>query len=541
MTQPTLNAMGMVYLVGSGPGAVEYLTLRGYQLLCQAEVIVYDALVDEALLHLAPGRCQTIDVGKRGGKPSLSQTEIDRLLVQLCCQGRQVVRLKSGDPFIFGRSASEMQALIAAGCPFEVVPGLSSALAAPLLAGIPLTDPVLSRCFAVLTAHDPDALDWEALAGIDTLVILMGGQQLATIIDQLERHGRSPQTPIAIIRWAGHPDQHIWTGTLQTIVQQTARQSLSPAIITIGEVVGLRPYLQSPPAAHNRVQMLPDPSTILSSSVSEMPLSAQEPVANAQRPLMGKTILVTRAAGQSSQFTTLLQAQGATVLEMPALEIGPPSSWQALDEAIAHLSTFDWLILTSTNGVDYFFDRLMVKGHDVRALAGVNIAVVGQKTAASLKQRGLIADFIPPDFVADSMVAHFPAALKGLRLLFPRVETGGREVLVQEFTAAGAHVVEVAAYQSGCAQMLPPDVRQALEQQQVDVLTFASAKTVKCFQQIITAAGLSPILDACCVASIGPQTSVACQTWLGRVDIEANEYTLDGLTEAIVQWVGHNP
>lgn len=237
---------GTVYLVGAGPGNIAYLTLRAHQLLTQADVLVYDALVDEGLLQLVPPTCLTLDVGKRGGKPSPSQADINRLLVEHCQRGQQVVRLKSGDPFIFGRSTAEIQALIEAGCPFEVVPGISSALAAPLLAGIPLTDPVLSRCFAVLTAHDPEVLNWESLAGIETLVILMGAKHLPDIVEQLQRHGRSPHTPIAIIRWAGQAQQQIWTGTLETIVQQTSRQPLSPCIITIGEVVRLRPFLQSP-------------------------------------------------------------------------------------------------------------------------------------------------------------------------------------------------------------------------------------------------------------------------------------------------------
>ena len=237
---------GKVYLVGAGPGDVAYLTVRAQQLLAQAEVLVYDALVDAQLLQLVPNDCLKLDVGKRGGRPSTPQAEIDRLLVEQCQQGKQVVRLKSGDPFIFGRTTSEIQALVANNCPFEVVPGISSALAAPMLAGIPLTDPVLSRGFAVVTAHEPDALDWEALARLETLVILMGGRQLGEIVYQLHRYGRSLQTPIAIIRWAGSPQQQVWTANLGNIVEQTTGVSLSPVVIVIGEVVRLRQYLQSP-------------------------------------------------------------------------------------------------------------------------------------------------------------------------------------------------------------------------------------------------------------------------------------------------------
>jgi uroporphyrinogen III methyltransferase / synthase len=493
-------AVGKVYLVGSGVGSLAYLTVRGQQLLAAAEVVIYDALADGELLRLVPPGCLKLDVGKRGGQPSASQTEINRLLVEYGLQGKQVVRLKSGDPFIFGRSTAEIQALNDAGCPFEVVPGISSALAAPLLAGIPLTDPVLSRCFTVLSANDPEELEWEALAHIETLVILMGTRHLATIVDQLIRQGRSPQTPVAILRWAGQPQQQTWIGTLETIVQQTSRQSLSPAVITIGEVVRLRPYLQS------------DPPMIQSA------------------PLTGKTIVVTRAAGQSSHFTTLLQQQGATVVEMPALEISAPSSWTALDGAIADLPQFDWLILTSTNAVDYFFERLTIQGKDARALAGIKVAVVGKKTAANLQQHGIQPDYIPPDFVADSLVEHFPVDVTGLKILFPRVESGGREVLVKELGGAGAIVTEVAAYQSACVQEIPLKVLNRLPD--VDVITFASAKTVKCVGQLLQ----QRLADRICVASIGPQTSVTCHEWFGRVDVEAQEYTLEGLTAAIVEW-----
>jgi uroporphyrin-III C-methyltransferase len=241
-----MSKCGKVYIVGAGPGDVAYLTVRAQQLLERAEVLVYDALVDTQMLQLVPDDCLKLDVGKRGGKPSTPQAEIDRLLVEQCQLGLLVVRLKSGDPFIFGRTTSEIQALIAAGCLFEVVPGISSALAAPLLAGIPLTDPVLSRGFAVVTAHEPDALDWEALARLETLVILMGGRNLGEIVYQLQRYGRSPQTPVAVIRRAGSPQQQVWTARLSDIVEQTAGVSLSPVVIIVGEVVGLRQYLQSP-------------------------------------------------------------------------------------------------------------------------------------------------------------------------------------------------------------------------------------------------------------------------------------------------------
>ncbi|MEQ8974341.1 MAG: uroporphyrinogen-III C-methyltransferase [Coleofasciculus sp. C1-SOL-03] len=519
--------LGKVYLVGAGPGSMAYLTLGGQQILRQAEVLVYDALVDVQLLQLVPANCRQFDVGKRGGRPSTPQGEINQLLVNQCQQAKQVVRLKSGDPFIFGRATSEIQALTDAGCAFEIVPGISSALAAPLLANIPLTDAVLSRCFAVLTAHQPEALDWEALARIDTLAILMGGRHLGTIVQQLQRYGKSYQTPVAVIRACGQTQQQVWVGTLSSIVKQTAGVSLSPVVIVVGEVVGLRDYLRSPPQIP--VEFTPKHETI-GEDINRRGLPQM---------LQGQTILVTRSAQQSSTFRDLLEKEGATVIEMPALVITPPSSWHALDQAITNVSDFDWLILTSSNGVKYFFERLLALGKDSRALSGVKIAVVGKKTAASLKERGLHPDFIPPDFVADSLIEHFPESLAEQTILFPRVETGGREVLVKDLTAQGATIVEVAAYQSICPTEIDPPAMEALQNRTVDIITFASSKTVKNFRKLLERNRNAPLslLQNVCIASIGPQTSKTCQQVLGRVDVEAQHYTLEGLTQAIVQWV----
>jgi uroporphyrinogen III methyltransferase/synthase len=509
-----MQGNGKVYLVGAGPGSLDYLTLRGQQLLARAQVLIYDALVDFQLLNLVPSDCLKLNVGKRGGKKSTSQTKINQLLVTYCLQGKQVVRLKSGDTLIFGRARAEIEALQAAGCSFELVPGISSALAAPLLAGIPLTDKDWSSCFAVLSGHQPENLDWEALARIDTLVILMGGHTLEEIIRRLLQQGRSPAEAVAIVRHCSRPEQEVYWGTLADIVKKTQSISLSPAVIVIGKVVELGSrfdYIQSSMSHHSL-------------------------------PLAGKTILVTRAAEQSSQFKDLLEQQGATVIDMPALAITPPSSWEGLDRAIANLTDFDWLILTSANGVEYFFNRLAALGKDTRALAGIKIAVVGKKTAATLKQKNLQPDFIPPDFVADSLVEHFPETLRDRQILFPRVETGGREVLVKQLSDRGAKIVEVAAYQSSCPSEIESHAWFALQQRQVDIITFASSKTVRNFARLLEQAlkanpeeTLQSLLANVTLASIGPQTSQTCQELFGRVDVEAKEYTLEGLTEALIQ------
>jgi uroporphyrinogen III methyltransferase / synthase len=507
--------MSKVYIVGAGPGDISYLTIRAQQILTQAEVLIYDALIDRCLLDLVPDTCVLVNVGKRGGQPSMLQAEIDLLLVEYAQTDRTVVRLKSGDPFIFGRVTAEIVALTAANCDYEVVPGLSTALVAPLLAGIPLTDPVLSRGFAVVTAHLPDDLDWDALARMPTVVILMGARQLGEVVTQLLKHDRSADTPIAVIRWAGTPQQQVWVSDLGQIISETEGIELSPSVIIIGQVVRLREYLS------------------YGGSTSPIGTNLRSDEDFKSTFIAGKTVLVTRAAGQSSEFAQMLRSRGAQVLEMPTLEIVPPTSWQDLDREIARLNDFDWSILTSTNGVDAFFARLHHAGKDSRALAGLKVAVVGQKTAQSLQRYGITPDFIPPDFIADALIRNFPISPTGQRILFPRVETGGREILAQEFTNLGATVVEVPAYQSQCPSKIDPAALLALQQEQVDIITFASSKTVKHFCQLIGTSLTSGWQERVCIASIGPQTSATCRSLLGKVDIEATEYTLPGLVAAL--------
>ncbi|MEO1593291.1 MAG: uroporphyrinogen-III C-methyltransferase [Cyanobacteria bacterium J06632_22] len=506
-TRPVVK--GQVTIIGAGPGDVSYLTEQACQRLRQADVLVYDALVSPGVLQLLSVDCEQLKMGKRGGQRSTPQTEINDTLVQLAQQGKQVVRLKSGDPFVFGRTTAEIHALQAAGCRFEVFPGLSSALAAPLLAGIPLTDPVLSRGFGVFTAHDLDALDWPRISRLETLVFLMGGRHLAEICQRLQTHGQRGDTPIAVIQWAGQTRQRVWQGTVLSIAQQTKGIKLSPCVMVVGEVVRLRDYLQPPQ------------STL---------------------PLAGQTVLVTRAAGQSSVFTELLREQGGTIVDMPALEIVPASDAAPLERAIQTLKNYDWLVLTSANAVTFFLERLWDSGQDWRSLAHVRIAVVGQKTAKVLASHGLRADFIPPHYIADSLVEHFPEPLAALRVLFPRVEQGGRPVLVASFRAQGAVVDEVAAYNSVCPSAIAPAALAALQAHQINIVTFASAKTVRHFARLMAQTfgeGWSDCLQDVAIASIGPQTSIACQSQLGRVDIEAIDYTLEGLTAAIVKAVSY--
>ena len=513
---------GKVFIVGAGIGGVEFLTVRARDLIGDAEVIISDALVDRNLLDLAPVNCDRMIAGKRGGQESVKQAEINQMLVDYCLQGKRVVRLKSGDPWIFGRSLPEILALQEANCEWEVVAGISSAIAAPMLAGIPLTEVEASSCFAVMTGHDLDRLPWEAIAQIPTLVILMGTNNLARLLENLQQ-GKSVDTKIAIVRWCGRAEQQVWTGTLTDIQSKLPEGSLSPSVIIVGEVVKFHEQLsrQCRQSLENFEQSIN---------------LKQEKLA-----LQGKTILVTRAAGQASQFTDLLISQGAKVIEMPTLAIAPPTSWEFLDQAISNLSNYDWLILTSANAVESFFGRLKNAGQDSRALHSLQVAVVGRKTAEVLANYGISPDLVPTDFVADALVDAFLAipdhVLTGKNMLFPRVESGGREVLVEQLQQHGAIVEAIAAYESGCPEAIDPDALAAIQNQRLDAIAFASSKTVKHFCQLLDRAApketwQSWIADVK-IASIGPQTSKTCYELLGRVNCEALEYTLDGLADAI--------
>ena len=506
---------GKVFIVGAGIGGVEFLTVRARDLIGAAEVIISDALVDGCLLELAPPDANRLIAGKRGGQASIQQAEINQMLVQYCLQGKRVVRLKSGDPWIFGRSLPEILALQEAGCEWEVVAGISSAIAAPMLAGIPLTEVESSSCFAVMTGHDLSRLPWKAIAQIPTLVILMGTNNLIGLLEKL-REGKDADTAIAIVRWSGRVDQQIWTGTLADIQSKLPSGSLSPSVIVIGEVVKFHEQLSSP-----RLQTL--------ASFEQEKL-----------PLQGKTILVTRSAGQASLFTDLLTSQGASVIEMPTLTIAPPTSWQMLDQAIADLNSYNWLILTSANAVESFFGRLQKSGKDSRALHLLKVAVVGRKTAEALANYGIKPDLVPTDFVADALVEALIKqnhVLTNQKMLFPRVESGGREILVEQLQQHGAIVDAIAAYESRCPEAIDPVALTAIQNQRLDAIAFASSKTVKHFCLLLDRVAPQETWQVWIarvkIASIGPQTSKTCDELIGRVDCEALEFTLNGLVDAI--------
>jgi uroporphyrinogen III methyltransferase/synthase len=496
----------VIYLVGSGPGDPGLFTLRGLECIRKADAIVYDRLAPESLLQYARPDAEKIYVGKRPGNPSMSQEEINALLVELGRAGREVVRLKGGDPFIFGRGGEEALALRAAGLPFEIVPGISSGYAVPAYAGIPVTHRRLAASVAFVTGHeDPTKehsdVDWDRLArGADTLVLFMGVGRLREISEALITGGRSPDTPVACIRWGTRPDQRTVTGTLEDIAERAREAGLKPPAITVvGEVVSLREEL-------NWFE---------------------------ERPLFGRRIVVTRARAQAGELSRRLSALGAEVIEFPTIEIRPPRDFGPLDEAIRELESFDWLIFTSVNGVDAFCERLKHHGLDLRSIPKeAKIAAIGPATSRRIEERGLRVDVVPEEYRAEALLEEVGgSSLSGRRVLIPRAKVA-REVLPERLREAGAEVVVPPAYEAVPAAGGSERLVELLEKGAVDCVTFTASSTVENFVRAVGGSA-GRLLENTRVACIGPVTAGTARRHGMRVDAEAGEYTIPGLVDAV--------
>jgi len=497
---------GKVYLIGAGPGDPGLITVKGQACIQAADVIVYDYLAAPALLAHAAPTAECIYVGKKGGDHTLSQGGINQLIIDKARQGGVVARLKGGDPYIFGRGGEEAEELVAAGIPFEVVPGVTSAVAGAAYAGIPLTHRDFTSSLAFVTGHedptkDSSSIDWKALAtGIGTLVFFMGVKNLPTITARLQDNGMPPETPVALIRWGTTPRQQTVTGTLGTIVDIARQAGLkAPAIIVIGKVVGLRERLQW----------------------------------FESRPLFGRTIIVTRARAQASDLVERLTALGARCLEYPTIEVVPAEDTAPLDRAIANLAAYDWLIFTSVNGVDVFFDRLFARGLDVRALHRVRTAVIGPATAERLRRQGLRSDIVPESYRAEAVVEAFTGLdLAGQQVLLPRAAEA-RPVLPEELRRLGARVDEIAVYHTRPVTTGAADLIADLENGRVDMVTFTSSSTVRHFNEMLPPDRRDSLMSGVHVASIGPITTETAQSLGFKVETTAAEYTIPGLCRAI--------
>lgn len=497
---------GKVYLVGAGPGDPGLITVKGKQCIEAADVLVYDYLASPALLEHAQPGAECIYVGKKGGEHTLSQDGINDLLVEKARSHPVVTRLKGGDPYIFGRGGEEAEALLAAGIAFEVVPGVTSAVAGPAYAGIPLTHRDYTSTVAFVTGHeDPtknhSAIDWKALAtGIGTLVFFMGVKNLPNIVAQLRSNGMAPEKPVAVVRWGTTLAQKTVTGTLATIEDAVRSAGIkAPALIVVGDVVGLRPTLK----------WFED------------------------RPLFGKRIVVTRAREQASDLVRRLGDLGADCLEVPTIRIEPPELGGPMDQAIDRLRDYNWIIFTSVNGVRFFFDRLSAKGLDTRSLGHLQTAVIGPATAERLETFGIRSDIIPESFRAESIVAAFAAIeLDGKNVLLPRA-LEARAVLPEELRKRGARVDEVPAYRTTAEGDRAGTLIDALENHTVDIVTFTSSSTVKNFKALLPDERFEALMAGVTVASIGPITTETAQSLGFTVHLAASDYTIPGLCEAI--------
>jgi uroporphyrinogen III methyltransferase/synthase len=498
-------ARGIVSLIGAGPGDPSLLTLRGAAALAAADLVVYDYLANPALLAHARPQAERIYVGKKAGSHTLSQDEINALLVERGLAGQRVARLKGGDPFVFGRGGEEALALVEAGLPFEVVPGVTSAVAAPAYAGIPVTHRGLATSFAVITGHeDPtkeeSTLDWSHLAtGVDTLVFLMGVGNLSQIVEQLVIHGRPASTPVALVRWGTMPDQQTVSGTLTNIAGRVKAAGLRPPAVTVvGPVAGLRQHLR----------WFED------------------------RPLFGQRALVTRTRQQASALSVRLRTLGAEAVELPTIRIAPPADWAPLDRAIRQLPDYDWIVFTSVNGVGYFWERMNAAGLDARALHGLRLAAIGPATAAELHAHGLRADYVPAEYVAEAVAAGL-GDVRGLRILLPRADIA-RPALADLLREGGAEVIEVTAYRTLQPETDPAELADLLAR--VNLVTFTSSSTARNLAAMARDAGLDlpQALGQATVACIGPITAGTARELGLAVDVVAKEYTIDGLVQAIL-------
>lgn len=488
--------MGKVYLVGAGPGDPGLITVKGHKLIREADVIIYDYLANDRFLDEAERETECIYVGKQGSRHAMSQDDINRLILSKAKTAHTIVRLKGGDPFIFGRGGEEAEVLAAEGIEFEIVPGITSAIAVPAYAGIPLTHRDFASSVAFITGHEDEnkttsSLQWDKLAGgPDTLVFLMGVGNLRSITERLIGFGKDPRTPAAVIQWGTLPQQRTVVGRLDTIADEAENQRISPpGIIVVGDVVMLRSRL----AWYE------------------------------QKPLFGKRIAITRPRSQSVKLAEMLGARGARIFYLPTIEITALTPNTLFTDAIDNLHTFNGVIFTSVNAVRLFFDELARCRKDARACAGLRIIAIGPATEALLRTRGIVADIVPSRYTSEGIIDALRGAdLSNKRFLLPRAQEG-RDILPRYIQENGGTCAVVPLYRTEGAQKVP------LTGDDFDLITFTSSSTVTHF---VTLYGL-PVLQDKIIASIGPVTSETVARLVRPPDIEAAQSDIPGLVDAI--------
>ncbi|HPC60551.1 MAG TPA: uroporphyrinogen-III C-methyltransferase [Verrucomicrobiota bacterium] len=503
-----MKTLGTVYLVGAGPGDPGLLTVRGAELLGRADVVVYDALVNPELLRLAPRSAEIVFGGKRAGAHVLSQQELNQMLIAKAREGKTVVRLKGGDPYVFGRGGEEAEQLADAGIPFEVVPGVSSFVAVPNYAGVPLTHRDCCSRLTLLTGHDDPAresesIDWAHLAKTPgTKVIMMGTQRIGQIAERLVAEGMEPSTPIAVVQWGTTDRQRSVEGTLATIGQVVAESQIGPpTVAVIGEVVKLRSKL-------NWFE---------------------------RRSLFGRRLVVTRAREQASQLSRQLRELGAEVLEVPTITFEPPTRREDIVDALLELNSYDWLVFTSPNGVTKFFEYFFRQFHDMRDLGGARIAAIGPGTARKLQELHLQVDLMPEESLASSIAQAFAKfeSIENLKICLLRAEVANPE-LPRALEALGAIVDDIACYRTVPDPGEPGGDAAKLIEQGADWLTFTSASTVEQFHARFDLPALLVKHPRLQVASIGPETSKALAVLGIKPRVEAKPHTIEGLVAAVL-------
>ncbi len=500
---------GKVYLVGAGPGDARLLTVRAAELIATADLIALDALVSRDIAARIPKSTEIVYVGKRSSAHTLPQDKINALLIEEAKKGKHVVRLKGGDPFVFGRGGEEAEEIVAAGVSVEIVPGISSSIAGPAYAGIPVTHRSYATSLTLVTGHEADestGIKWPALALLDgTIVFMMGFANLPVIAQKLTEHGMSPDRPVAVISNATRPDQRTVTGTLRNIDARVAEAKLpTPALIVVGEVVRM----------HEVINWFET------------------------KPLFGKRVVVTRAREQASQLVQLFVDSGANVLQFPTIEIAPPESWESLDRIID--GRYDVIVFTSVNGVKGYFERLFTKRKDARALAGVTIAAVGDTTAAELRARGVVPDLIPDKFQSSALLPLLPADQHGVRTAVIRAEEGNEQLLA-ELRRRGGDVDLGVAYRNVAVDADLSELRDLIANNAIDIVTFTSGSTVEHFFSRLTDEERAKIFARATVASIGPVTSDAIRRYGRGPDVESAAASIQALHDAVVEAMNSTP
>lgn len=499
MSQPR----GKVYLIGAGPGDPGLMTLRGQEVLKKADVVFYDHLIHPDFLKWSPQATHHY-VGKVGYGDHVAQDKILRALKDAAGRYEVIVRLKGGDPFLFGRGGEEAEYLFQEGIDFEVVPGVTSALAVPAYAGIPLTHREFASSVGVITGHQEGGkLDWNALAKLETLVILMGLKNIRENFDRLIQAGKSPQTPAALVAWGSYPRQETVVGTLQNLPEKVREEGMeAPAIIVVGQVVGLR----------DRLQWFE------------------------RRPLLGHRVLVTRSRSQLSVLKDRLWSWGAWVLEMPTLELLPPEDWTPCDRALNRIQDFEWMIFSSSNGVNFFFDRLKERNLDIRALHQSKLVAVGPATARSLEDLGLRVERVPREYTTDALAASFrDEELAGKRILFPRAAEA-REEVIQNLKSRGAQIDVVPVYRTALPRYDSDYLENLFGEYPPELLTFASSSTVQNFYEILKVSPGWQTIKKIPVLVIGPVTRERAEKLgLNVVGMPAR-YTIPEMAQSVLDY-----